>query len=185
MLNVFPQDGLIRKVRVGEIAKFCEHLLRLDADSRRSRFAATVSDEFVRNYANISIWLDTVVHAFYVDGVMRAAAELRLLSLVRPRQAEATFSVEKTWQSRGIGTALMHHALFAARDRGFDSLHAACLVSNGPMLGLLRKFDAQLRFDSGSFVGEAEPSGVPMQSLFRGITGDGQGFVMAMLDLQA
>ena len=51
MHDPLPHGGLIRKLWIGEAEKYRDHLLRLDADSRRNRFAGTVSDEFVRGYA--------------------------------------------------------------------------------------------------------------------------------------
>jgi len=185
MLNISPQGGLIRKLCIGEAAKFCEHLLRLDPDCRRSRFAARVPDEFIRNYANTSISLDAVVHAFYVNGVMRAAAELRPLGPVHPQEAEVTFSVEKSWQGFGIGTALMRQTLLTAHSCGLELLHMACLASNGPMLRLARNFNAELRFDNGSFVGEVHPCSATTLSLVGETMAGDQGFVTAMLDLQS
>jgi GNAT superfamily N-acetyltransferase len=88
--------------------------------------------------------------------VMRGAAELRLLGPFHPREAEAAFSVEKNWQGRGIGTALMRETLGAAKSKGLERIHMACLPSNGRMLKLMRNFGAELRFDSGNFDGKIQ-----------------------------
>ena len=52
------------------------HLRRLDASSRANRFGGGVSDEFIENYATITIRLNAVVHGFFVEGIMRGAAEV-------------------------------------------------------------------------------------------------------------
>ena len=39
-----PDCGLVRKLWIGEIAAYRDHLLRLDSDSRHRRFSGTVSD---------------------------------------------------------------------------------------------------------------------------------------------
>jgi GNAT superfamily N-acetyltransferase len=102
--------------------------------------------------------LDAVVYGFFLDGLMRAAAELRPLGAQHPRQAEAAISFEKPWQSHGVGSALLRHTLLAARNRGIRLLHMACLAENRRMQQLARKFDAELSFDFGNVVGEVESS---------------------------
>ena len=112
------------------------------------------------------------------------AAELRPLGLRFPRQAEAAISVEKPWQSHGVGSALLRHTLLTARNRGVRLLHMACLAENRRMQELARKFDAELSFDFGSVIGEVESSRPTPLSLMREVMADGHGFATAMLDLQ-
>jgi GNAT superfamily N-acetyltransferase len=185
MLEVLPKGVVIRKLWIGESDKYGEHLLRLDPLSRRNRFGGGVSDDYIRQYADLSSALDTIVHACFIDGVLRGAAELRPLGLNRPRQAEAALSVEKPWQSHGIGSALLARTLLTARNRSFCLLHMACLADNQRMQQLARKFDAELSFDFGSVVGEVESSRPTPLSLMRELFTDGHGFATAMLDLQS
>ena len=95
MQDVLPEDGMIRKLWIGETAKYRDHLLRLDPVSRHSRFGGGVSDDFIRDYVDLSLSLDAVVHGFFVNGSIRGAAELRPLGPPFRRQAEAAISVEK------------------------------------------------------------------------------------------
>jgi len=185
MQDVLPEGGVVRKLWIGEADKYREHMLRLDPLSRRSRFGGGVSDYFVRNYVDLSKSLDTVIHGFFVDRVMRGAAELRQLGAHFPRQAEAAISVEKPWQSHGVGSALLRRTLLAARNRGFRLLHMACLADNRRMQQLARKFDAELSFDFGNVVGEVESSQANPLSLMQEFMADGHGFATAMLDLQS
>jgi GNAT superfamily N-acetyltransferase len=185
MQDILPDGGVIRKLWVGETDKYRDHVLRLDSASRHNRFGGGVSDEFIRNYVDLSISLDTVVHGFFIDGEMRGAAELRQLGSRFPRQAEAAISVEKPWQSHGVGSALLGRTLLAARNRGFRLLHMACLAENRRMQQLARKFDAELSFDFGSVVGEVESSRANPLSVMKEIMADGHGFATAMLDLQS
>ena len=185
MQDVLPEGGVIRKLWVGETDKYRDHMLRLDSESRHSRFGGGVSDDFIRNYVDLSISLDTVVHGFFLDGVLRGAAELRTLGLRLPQQAEAAFSVEKPWQSHGVGSALLRRTLLTARNRGFRMLHMACLAENRRMQQLARKFDAELSFDFGSVVGEVESSRPTPLSMMREVMADSHGFATAMLDLQS
>ena len=184
MQEVLPEGAVIRKLWIGETDKYREHVLRLDPQSRRSRFGGGVSDEFVKNYVDLSTTLDAVVHGCFIDGELRAAAELRPLGLGLPRQAEAALSVEKPWQSHGVGSALLRRTLLAARNRGFRLLHMACLAENHRMQQLARKFDAELSFDFGSVVGEVKSSRPTPLSLMQELMTDGHGFATAMLELQ-
>jgi GNAT superfamily N-acetyltransferase len=184
MQDVLPEGGVIRKLWIGETAKYRDHMLRLDPSSRHSRFAGGVSDEFICKYVELSNTLDAVIYGFFLDGVIHGAAELRPLGSNLPRQAEAAISVEKAWQSHGVGSALLRHMLLAARNRGIRQLHMACLAENQRMQQLARKFDAELSFDFGSVVGEVESSRPTPLSLMRELMTDSHGFATAMLDLQ-
>ena len=185
MQDVLPEGAVIRKLWIGEAAKYRDHILRLDPASRRSRFAGGVSDDFVRNYVDLSNSLDAVVHGFFIGGLMRGAAELRPLGVRFPRQAEAAISVEKPWQSHGVGSALLRRTLLTARNRGIRLLHMACLADNQRMQQLARKFDAELTFDFGSVVGEVTaPQATPV-SLLREFFADGHAFATDALDAQS
>ena len=185
MNDALPNGRLIRKLWIGEAEKYRDHLLRLDADSRRNRFAGTVSEEFVRGYADLSFGIDAVIHGFCVDGALRGAAELRPIGAPITREAEAAFSIEKPWQSHGVGSMLLERTLLAARNRGLKFLHMACLADNKRMQQLARKFDAELSFDFASVVGEvATPRPTPL-SLMREMLADNHGFATAMLDVQS
>lgn len=181
MQEVLPEGGVIRKLWIGELAQYREHILRLDADSRRNRFAGAVSDEFIGRYVDLTTNLDAIIHGFFVDGTLRGGAELRQIDA---RQAEAAISVEKYWQSHGVGSALLRRTLLAARNRGFRHLHMACLADNRRMQQLAHKFDAELTFDFGSVIGEVYSPRPTVLSLMREAMSDNHGFATAMLDLQ-
>jgi GNAT superfamily N-acetyltransferase len=184
MTEPLPSGGVIRKLWIGEAEDYRDHLLRLDAQSRRNRFAGSVSDDFVRDYADLSFGIDAVIHGFFVDGTLRGAAELRPIGTPITREAEAAFSIEKPWQSHGVGSVLLERTLLAARNRGLKFLHMACLADNKRMQQLARKFDAELSFDFSSVVGEVATARPTPVSLMREILADGHGFATAMFDVQ-
>jgi len=180
-----PQDGIIRKMWAVEASRYRDHLLRLDQASRRNRFGGNVSDEFLLNYVGMTLGLDTVVHGFFVNGTMRGAAELRSIGRPLTKEAESAFSIEKPWQSHGVGSALLARTLLAARNRGIKFLHMACLADNQRMQQLARKFDAELTFDFGGVVGElSTPRPTPI-SVLREIVADSHGFANAILEVQS
>ena len=184
MQEVLPEGGVIRKLWGGETAKYRDHILRLDPESRRNRFAGGVSDDFISKYVELANSLDSVVYGFFLDNVMRAAAELRPFGMRFAGEAEAAISVEKPWQSHGVGSALLSRILLTARNRGYRHLHMACMAENQRMQQLARKFDAELTFDFESVVGEVKSSRPTPMSLMREFMSDSHGFATAMLDLQ-
>jgi len=185
MRDLLVDGGVIRKIWIGEIEKYREHLLRLDQDSRSNRFGGAVSEEFITNYVGTIGSLDAIIHGFFIDGVLRGAAELRPVGTAPPDEAEVAFSIEQPWQSHGVGSALLDRTLLAARNRGIKLLHMSCLAHNERMQQLARKFDAELSFDFGSVVGEVEtPHPTPM-SMLREWFADGHAFATAALDAQS
>jgi GNAT superfamily N-acetyltransferase len=185
MDELLADGGVIRKLWIGEAEDYRDHLLRLDAESRRSRFGLMLADELIESYVVSPTWRGAVMHGFLVDGVLRGVAELKPFGTAFPTEAEAAFSVEKPWQSHGVGSALLARTLLAARNRGIRQLHMTCLADNPRMQQLARKFDAQLSFDFGNLVGElAAPHPTPL-SLLHEIVADGHGVATAMLDAQA
>lgn len=184
MNEPLPDGGIIRKLWVGDTGAYRDHLLRLDTDSRHTRFSGAVSDEVIARHAASAAEVGVVVHGFFVDGTLRGAAELRRLGPVFSREAEAAFSIEQPWQSHGVGTALLERTLLSARNRAIKSLHMHCLADNRRMQQLARKFEADLSFDFGSVIGEVEAPRFTALSLMREWMADGQGIASAMLDLQ-
>ena len=185
MHDPLADGGVIRKLWMGEADHYRSHLLRLDADSRNDRFGGAVSDEFIDSYAGMTFGLSAVVHGFFVDGIMRGAAELRPLGPAFGREAEAAFSIEAHWQSHGVGSALLDRTLLAARNRGIKKLHMACLANNRRMQELARKFAAELSFDFGGVVGEVAAARPTPLSVLREFVADGHGFATAVLDVQS
>src|SRR5437868_1480435 len=185
MQDPLAASGVVRKLWTSEADRYRNHLLRLDAESRHSRFGGGVSDEFIRNYVSTTFGLSAVVHGFFVDGVLRGAAELRPLGPTFVREAEAALSIESAWQSHGVGSMLLDRTLLAARNRGIKTLHMACLANNRRMQELARKFAAELSFDFGGVVGEvAAPRPTPL-SVLRELVADNCGFATAVLDVQS
>ena len=185
MHELIPDGGVIRKLWIHEARSYRDHLLRLDPASRRNRFGGVVSDERIRNHVDSSILLDAVIHGFIVDGTLRGAAELRPNGSWLSGEAEAAFSVEKPWQSHGVGSELLGRTLLAARNRGIKMLQMNCLADNRRMQQLARKFDADLRFDFGSVVGEVISPRANALSVMREALADGHSLATAMLDAQA
>jgi len=177
--------GTIRKLWPTEFDKFRDHLLRLDKNARRMRFAHGVSDSFIEDYASRMSQSGAVIYAFVVDGEVRATAELRKLGDAWGTVAEAAFSVEAAYQNRGIGTELMGRIIRAARNRGVLHLVMSCLAENAKMQSIASKYEAELRWEYGEVVGEIIPEQPNYFSMLAEAVEDRIGYFLAVLDLQA
>ena len=185
MQEPLPEGGTIRKLWVGETDAYRDHLLRLDDESRQRRFSGAVSDGAIIRHATTAQGVGVVVHGFFVDGVLRGAAELRALGPMFGHEAEAAFSIEYPWQSQGVGSLLLERTLLSARNRGIKSLQLHCLADNRRMQQLARKFEADLKFDFGSVIGEVDPPRSTPLSLMREAIADAHGVTASILDAQS
>ncbi len=178
-------EGTIRKLWPTETDSFRDHLLRLDKDTRRMRFAHGVSDGFIEDYAARMSDMGSIVFGYFVDGQMHAAAELRKLGDTWGHEAEAAFSVERAYQEKGIGTELMGRVIRSARNRGVHLLYMSCLSENAKMQAVARKHHADLRFEYGEVIGEIVPDDANYFSLLAEAVEDRVGYMMAVLNIQA
>ena len=142
MSELVAGEGIIRRLWPTETDKFRDHLLRLDKESRRMRFAHSVSDAFIEEYARRMTEYGSLVYGHLVDGKVRGAAELRRLGDTWGDEAEAAFSVERAYQDHGVGTELMGRVVRAARNRNIRRLYMSCLADNAKMQAIARKHDA-------------------------------------------
>ena len=182
MHQPLPDGGIIRKLWIGETDAYREHLLRLDEESRHRRFSGAVSDEVIAHHATSTSRLDVVVYGFFVDGVLRGAAELRVTGSLFARQGEAAFSIEQPWQSQGVGSQLLERTLLSARNRGVKLLRMDCLAENHRIHQLARKFDAELTLEFGSVVGVVDAPRSTQLSLIREAVVDTYSIIPAILD---
>jgi GNAT superfamily N-acetyltransferase len=91
---------------------------------------------------------NTLILGMFDAGEMRGVAELRSLRDNWCAEAEAAFSVERPWQRKGIGTALMVEVVRASSARGIKHIYLSCHTRNRPMLRIAEKAAAVMRFES-------------------------------------
>jgi GNAT superfamily N-acetyltransferase len=185
MSDLLPTEGTVRRLWPTEADKFRDHLLRLDKESRRLRFAHAVSDAFIDDYASRMAEFGSIVFGYVVDGRVRGAAELRRLGDGWGEEAEAAFSVEKPYQDHGVGSELMGRVVRAARNRHIRRLYMSCLAENSKMQTIARKHEADLRFEYGEVIGEILPDTPNYFSIMAEAAEDRVGFMIAVLELQS
>jgi GNAT superfamily N-acetyltransferase len=179
MLDELTTSGVIRKLLSWETALLHDHFMRLDPYARHCRFAAGVSEETVAAYAESALGPDALVHGFLVDGVLRGAAELRLL---KDGSGEVAVTVEDEWRLTGIGTALFDRLLLAARNRGVRNLVMTCLPTNRGMQRLAARFDGKITYASGDAFAKVKAAPANPVSLWREAWSDGSAAAKTMLD---
>lgn len=178
------EHGVIRRLSVFDHDAFTQHLLRLDADSRQLRFGMIAGDAFLIEYSKGCTRWDVVIFGYFVEGIMRGAAELRPLSGESRHEAEVAFSVESDWRGQGIGGKLFEKLIRAARNRGFRRLYMSCLATNRPMQALAHKFAADVTFERGGTTGVVDPGERTMVSLIDEAA-DEAAYAFATLDVPA
>lgn len=151
-----PLGATIRQLRPSELPLFREHLLRLDAASRRDRFNGITDDDFVANYAERCFRDGTAVIGFVVDGQVRGAAELHERPELPEPTGEIAFSVEREFQHRGIGARLFARLIESARGLGYERLLVTTHPQNEAMKALARRFNSKLSFSEGETLGLIE-----------------------------
>ena len=181
LAEVETESLLIRRLWPGDQAQITNHFKSLDADSRRMRFGGTVSEKFAVGYAENLLELGSIAYGAHVDRDLRAVGELRGILDDWPATAEAAFSVQKPWQDKGLGEALMNRVIIAAQNRGVKSLHMMCLAENKKMQHLARKHDALLELHPLEVRATLDQPWPTPMSLAEEFSGEARGFVQAVM----
>ncbi len=147
MMDTKHAGDTIVTIDTGSIHRFLEHLLRLDEEARQQRFCHVASDADVRDYVGRLDLSRARVIGFFCDGEMRGAAELIPSGSARAPVFDATVSVEKDWQGRGIGTALVLRAIPVARGLGASHIRVEGLADNERLRRIVAQFDADMLFE--------------------------------------
>jgi L-amino acid N-acyltransferase YncA len=149
--------GTVRTPRQQEeLPLLRDHLLRLDAASRRDRFHGFLDDSFIERYATKCADDGTVIIAYIEAGVVRGAAELHPPDLSPNAMPEIAFSVEACVRRRGVGSILFRKLIAEARSKGYRSLRITTGAQNLAMRALASKFGAHLTFRHGESTGSID-----------------------------
>jgi RimJ/RimL family protein N-acetyltransferase len=175
--------GFNRRLLASESYLLREHLQRLDAEARHRRFGHDVSDDFIARYASRAGDFGNVTFGYFVEGEVRAVAELRPDVLMHRDGAEVAFSVEKPFVNRGIATQLMGRVIRTARNRGLRHLILVCLPDNAKMQAIARHYGAELKVEDGSIVADIIPQDPDYQSWIAEILDERMTYLQSALDL--
>ena len=147
-----------------------------------------MTDRVAVDHANACFSPDTWIFGYFIGNKIRGAAELHLLpatSGLRPREAEAAFSVEKRWRHDGVGTALVERLILAARAT------AACARWSFPAYRRMSpcrispwKFGATLKCETDEVTGKIRIELPTPQTLLSEFVEDLLDFASALFDFQ-
>lgn len=179
-------EGVIRKIVPAERQDFLDHLMRLDPLSRFMRFGGVVSDAALARHASRAVEGDKLLVGYFADGQLRAVAELHPLPKKpgRPVAAEAAFSVERDWQGKGIGSALMRQLVLLAQNRGIEDLEVVFLPNNGRMKSIALRHEADFSLDETEMVGHMRTPRATPFSWLREMMGDVSAVFSSAFELQ-
>nr|WP_232372644.1 GNAT family N-acetyltransferase [Acuticoccus mangrovi] len=170
---------VIRRLSRGEQKLFVEHLKRLDAEARRSRFGRAIGDAGLVRYAGRQPEPGVVLVGAFVDGVLRGVGELHPAG---ENKAETAFSVEPAFQGRGIGRRLLQHLVTIAQNHGIHTLVMLCLAENGSMQRITRRLGGRLITQPGEVEGIIRTPFPTPFSLAREALSEGARYASAALD---
>ena len=133
--------ALTRELRADERPQLLAHLLALDEEDRRLRFAHALSDDGVRHYVeDIDLSRDAVFVVTDTSLAIVGAAHLAR----EDGQAELGMSVLPQNRSHGVGGTLLERCTARARNWGVRVMFMNCLVENAAMMHLARKQDLKI-----------------------------------------
>jgi RimJ/RimL family protein N-acetyltransferase len=176
--------GFIRRLLTSETYLLREHLQRLDSDARHRRFGHDVSGDFIDRYAARASDFGNVTFGYFVDGEVRAVAEMRPDILMYRDGAEVAFSVERAFINRGIATQLMGRVMRTARNRGLRHLILVCMPDNAKMQSIARHYGAELKVEDGSVIASLVPTQADYQSWFSEMLDERMTYIQSAFDLQ-
>jgi GNAT superfamily N-acetyltransferase len=148
--------GAVRVLKPGEMPLLRDHLLRLDAASRRDRFNGVVDDDFLIKYAGGCAEDGVIVIGYIEDGEVHGAAELHAPMRSVDQTPEVAFSVEQHLRRRGVGSVLFKALLAEAKRHGYKKLRVTTGAQNDAMRALARKFGTRLKFSHGELSGSLD-----------------------------
>lgn len=179
--------GYIRPLLASERDAYLDHLLRLDPLSRFTRFGGPTSDAAIRRHAARAADGNASLIGYFEDATLRGVAELHPLPARpgQPASAEAAFSVERGWQGKGIGSALMDHLVRFAQNRRIERLQIMFLASNGRMKRIVVHHTGDLAVTEDEVIGCVRTPRATPFSWFREMVGGTFSMIDAAADRQA
>lgn len=129
-------NALTRELHTNERPQLLTHLLALNAEDRRLRFAHALSDDGVRHYVEgIDFSRDAVFGVTDANLALIGAAHLAR----EDGHVQLGMSVLPQSRGQGIGSALLVRCAARARNGGVRVMFMNCLVENAAMMHLARK----------------------------------------------
>ena len=146
----------VRSLRPQHRERMFTHLQALSAEDRHLRFGQVATDEQLRAYVDrIDFDRDEVFGIFDARLRILAMAHLAYADPLADKPADSAefgVSVMARGRGRGLGSRLFELSVLHARNRGARSLVIHLARENTPMLAIVRRSGAQVRYEGGDAV---------------------------------
>lgn len=146
---------VIRKLIPYEYDMYRAHLMELDLESRRLRFAYPIADQSITELCN-NIARNPEKHKIFVaeneDLEIVGAGHIS----IEDKKIELAFSVLPEYQGEGIGDQLMKRCIEWCRNRGIRKGYMVCLSHNERIKHLCKKNGIKMHTEYGETVADIE-----------------------------
>ena len=177
-------ETLFRKLWPQDAADFRDHLLRLDPEERVCRFGRAVGDDWIAAYCAGTDWMRSITLGCWIAGALRGVSELKRLDGTWPRMAEFALTVERAFDSHGIGSELLRRLVLVARNRGIARGYMLCLPQNQRIQRIVRKLNPALAYHGDQIECELALALPNALTLGEEIYDDGCAMMQSLLALQ-
>ena len=126
-----------------------QHLLRLNAEDRYSRFHGRAGDEHVRRYVQNLPWATHAAIGAFKDAKLVGIGEIAYDKPFLPDVAEIAVSVDRRLRSAGLGRELIERAVRAAGWRGATKCTLHFLHTNPSIPRIVRRLSGTVDFAEG------------------------------------
>lgn len=147
--------------------KILEHFLRLDINSRSSRFCSPMTDENIGIYVKKIDFKNGIFGVFNDNLDIIGVGECVFFKEKEKQTAEVAFTIEKDYQKNGLGNRLMKRVVQYANSRDVHELQMYCLRSNKAVLHLAKKYNLVPQYEGSEMSGVVTtPQVMPLISGF-------------------
>ena len=152
--HVFTVGAMIhfRTLGQADAGEIEQHLLRLNAEDRYSRFHGRAGDEHVARYVARLPWSTHSAIGAFEHGRLVGIGEIAYDQPFLPKVAEVAVSVDRTLRTRGVGRELIERAVRAAAWRGATQCTLHFLHTNPSIPRIVRRLGGSVDFAEGEAV---------------------------------
>lgn len=155
----------IRRLPKHEYYKYTEHLLSLDSESKRLRFAYQIKDEAISKFADSLLDKSDKHTLFVIEDINLKIIGVGHISL-EGEKMELAFSVLHEYQGHGYGSALMERCIEWCRNRNIRDGYMVCLQTNDKMKNLAKKHGLKMKSEYGETTADVELPSATAETLF-------------------
>lgn len=141
--------------RLSEInrEKVLKHFLRLDNQSRSSRFCTSSNDDNLIAYVKKIDFKNGIFGIFNENLDIIGVGECVFFNEKEKLSAEVAFTIEKEYQGNGLGNKLMKRVVQYANSKDVHELHMYCIKTNQAIVHLAKKYKLVPQYDGTEISG--------------------------------